>query len=57
MCPADCRDGREGEREKRECVRERDIKRERERLLPKWCTAELGRLPDRHGAWTVNEVG
>ena len=18
---------------------------------PKWCTAELGRLPDRHGAW------
>jgi hypothetical protein len=19
--------------------------------LPKWCTAELGRLPDRHGAW------
>ena len=24
---------------------------------PKWCTAELGRLPDRHGAWTVNEVG
>jgi len=33
MCPADCRDGREGEREKRECVRERDIKRERERLL------------------------
>jgi hypothetical protein len=33
MCPADCRDGREGEREKRECERERDIKRERERLL------------------------
>ena len=24
---------------------------------PKWCTAELGRLPDRHGAWAVNEVG
>ena len=20
-------------------------------LEPKWCTAELGRLPDRHGAW------
>ena len=20
-------------------------------MLPKWCTAELGRLPDRHGAW------
>jgi hypothetical protein len=20
-------------------------------FLPKWCTAELGRLPDRHGAW------
>ncbi len=19
--------------------------------IPKWCTAELGRLPDRHGAW------
>ena len=24
---------------------------------PNWCTAELGRLPDRHGAWAVNEVG
>jgi hypothetical protein len=22
---------------------------------PKWCTAELGRLPDRHGAWPLNE--
>ena len=22
---------------------------------PKWCTAELGRLPDRHGAWALNE--
>jgi hypothetical protein len=37
-------------------------KREREKFIdnqeeeppppkPKWCTAELGRLPDRHGAW------
>jgi len=25
--------------------------------LPKWCTAELGRLPDRHGAWPWMRVG